>query len=352
MWMPAYMGPLALNAWEDGAGHGWVEIWLGAGVAPSVGFHVRKLHVCPLAGTCQPMVLGVSSGASLLSVRTNSSAESIEGACPRALGEPCIWPPNAPGEPAVLLTTLRADMRQPLRHTVAGSSRAMVCLGEGWSLPASGGAVEPLVHGPLCTPLVAPSSSFALGLAPPPAPSTSIQANGRRRRAKRRKVRRSRAFVAPADPRPRVQLLILSSPGETNFRRRCYQRATLLALCQRNERGEPHGRWRAVRGGIGQLRWRYLVSKENASKDVNVRGMTAGSAAARGTTPGARLSTEAERFGDVLFVEQPERPSSCFAKLIEGLRRTLERARAASKDWRPQTLWRSATMMRGSPRRG
>ena len=106
----------------------------------------------------------------------------------------------------------------------------------------------------------------------------------------------------PLDPLdPHVALLVLSGTrGTTNRRRRCYQRATLLALTTQPLQRSA-GSWFNVLGG-GQLLWRYLVSRDQSN---------------------AALQVEAANWQDFIFLDLPDVPSTCFGKLVAGIRELL-----------------------------
>ncbi len=101
---------------------------------------------------------------------------------------------------------------------------------------------------------------------------------------------------------PRVALLVLSGArGRTNAQRRCYQRATLLALVRQQQQQPWVGSWVDV-VGVGRFLWRYLVSHNPSN---------------------AALQAEAAAFGDLMFVDLVDAPSTCFAKLVAGIRQVL-----------------------------
>lgn len=243
--MPAGMGPLSLRATTamDGAVLR-VEMWLGPGASATAAFRGRHLHVCRVMDPCQPVSVSATSTTSHLRIRVNASDHSFVGECAE---QSCraVRPPRS-GEPDVLLAILHAGMPAGRASSApAGGSLGMVCLGEGWLVPENGGELEPLIHGPLCTPIVAPNAVASSSVSTSDLHNTSRQGSfqryprgepdsvrsGRHRGGKRRGGRRARSAVAAAPTRSiRVQVLILSSPGETNRRCAACPRAAAIWL--------------------------------------------------------------------------------------------------------------------------
>jgi hypothetical protein len=98
----------------------------------------------------------------------------------------------------------------------------------------------------------------------------------------------------------RLALVILSSPTEPSRQRRCWQRATFLALARpESVRNARPGEWLQLVGG-GSVLWRYVVSN-----------------AASGSSKS--LQRELAMHGDVLLSNLTEKPGTCFEKLVAGL---------------------------------
>jgi len=167
------MGELQLTATQDGAGDGWIDLWIGAGAAPFVGFHARSLRACNVAGLCEPVVVFGGTGGAAEVSRLHVAAgyafvHGVFGACP-SRDCPAIHVPASSGDPPVLLTTLSVAL--PKQGRIGALGR--VCLDEGWVHPADGRAAASVTHGPVCTPL-----QLTRGLGPPALPNGTIGRRG------------------------------------------------------------------------------------------------------------------------------------------------------------------------------
>ena len=168
-----FMGELLLTATQDGAGDGWIDLWIGAGAAPFVGFHARSLRACNVAGLCEPVVVFGGTGGAAEVSRLHVAAgyafvHGVFGACP-SRDCPAIHVPASSGDPPVLLTTLSVALPKQGRSGALGR----VCLDEGWVHPADGRAAASVTHGPVCTPL-----QLTRGLGPPALPNGTIGRRG------------------------------------------------------------------------------------------------------------------------------------------------------------------------------